>query len=169
MKKFKTLIALLLALLALPMCLFACEEGGGGEQTVDPNDTTDGLLVDVIISSSEQGELVPFIKTSKDTRVQPGTTLLDAVKALCEERGATMELDTIGAFMSFTWDGVTIKSENKLVGEDESGLKTFKPVEFKVLVNGTEIKTTEIAAYAINHRDVIEINLVEGEEFTAKE
>ena len=49
MKNFKRMIALLLALLALPMCLFACEEGGKGEAegTIDPNDTTDGLRVDI--------------------------------------------------------------------------------------------------------------------------
>ena len=51
MKKFRSLIALLLALLALPMCLFACTEGGKGneEGTIDPNDTTDGLRVDINI------------------------------------------------------------------------------------------------------------------------
>lgn len=165
MKKFRSLIALLLALLALPMCLFACTDGGQGneEGTIDPNDTTDGLRVDINIRDlpAEEGELgVYFIKTGADFRIEPGTTLMQAVAALCEERTATYELDTMGKFMKFTFDGDTIESESV---EQKDG--SFIPIEFKVTVNGTEVK--DYSELALNHNDVVEIFLVKGEAFTA--
>lgn len=165
MKKFRSLIALLLALLALPMCLFACEEGGKGneESTIDPNDTTDGLRVDINIRelSTEEGELGNyFIKTRDNFRIEPGTTLVDAVAALCEERGATYELDITGKFMLFTFDGATIQSDSV---EQKDG--TFVPIEFKVTVNGTEVK--DYSELALNHNDIVEIYLVKGAAFTA--
>lgn len=165
MKKFRSLIALLLALLALPMCLFACEEGGKGneEGTIDPNDTTDGLRVDINIRelATEEGELgIYFIKTGADFRIQPGTTLVQAVAALCEERTATYELDTIGKFTKFTFDGATIQSESIQQADG-----TFIPIEFKVTVNGTEVK--DYSELALNHNDVVEIFLVKGAAFTA--
>lgn len=165
MKKFRSLIALLLALLALPMCLFACEEGGKGneEGTIDPNDTTDGLRVDINIRDlpAEEGELgVYFIKTGADFRIEPGTTLMQAVAALCEDRTATYELDTTGKFMKFTFDGDSIESEQL---EQKDG--TFVPIEFKVTVNGTEVK--DYSELALNHNDVVEIFLVKGEAYTA--
>lgn len=165
MKKFRSLIALLLALLALPMCLFACDEGGKGEGdgTIDPNDTTDGLRVDINIRelSTVEGELgVYFIKTRADFRIEPGTTLMQAVAALCEERGATYELDITGKFMKFTFDGATIMSESV---EQKDG--TFVPIEFKVTVNGAEVK--DYSELALNHNDVVEIFLVKGDAFTA--
>ncbi len=167
MKNFKRLIALLLALIAVPMCFFACEEGGQEEGTIDPNDTTDGLRIDINVRDlpSEDGELgVYFVKTGDNFRVEPGTTLLAAVQALCEERGATFELDTLGAFMSFTFDGATIISETKSLGENK-----YIPISFEVTVNGNVIKTADIATYALNHNDLVEIRLVKGEEFVAKE
>ncbi len=166
MKNFKRLIAILLALFALPMCLFACEEGGQTDGTVDPNDTTDGLLVSITVRNlpEAEGELgSPFVKTKEGDRVKPGTTLLDAVKALCEERGATYELDTLGRFSSFTFDGSTILSETE---EQKDG--TFIPIDFKVTVNGTEIAYGDYATLALNHNDVVEICLVKGEAFKAE-
>ena len=165
MKKFRSLIALLLALLALPMCLFACEEGGKGEAegTIDPNDTTDGLRVDINVRelATEEGELgIYFVKTGADFRIQPGTTLMQALDILCEERGATYELDTTGKFIKFTFDGDTIESESI---EQKDG--SFVPIEFKVSVNGTEVK--DYSELALNHNDVVEIYLVKGEAFTA--
>lgn len=165
MKKFRSLIALLLALLALPMCLFACEEGGKGDEegTIDPMDTTDGLRVDINIRelATEEGELgIYFIKTGADFRIEPGTTLMQAVALLCEERSATYEVDTIGKFTKFTFDGATIESES-IQQEDGS----YIPIEFKVTVNGTEVK--DYTELALNHNDVVEIFLVKGEAFTA--
>lgn len=169
MKKITRLIALILALLALPMCLFACEQGGKGndEGTIDPNDTTDGLRVDINIRSlsTVEGELGDyFIKTGKDFRIEPGTTLLAAVEALCAERQATYVVDTAGDFASFTFDGSTIEAKTEKVTGKEN---TFVATSFKVTVNGTEVK--EISEYALNHNDVVEIYLVKGEEFTATE
>ena len=117
MKNFTRLISILLALLALPMCLFACEQGGKGneEGTIDPNDTPDGLRVDINIRSlsTVEGELGDyFIKTGKDFRIEPGTTLLAAVEALCTERQATCVVDTAGDFASFTFDGSTLETEH---------------------------------------------------------
>lgn len=165
MKKFRSLIALLLALLALPMCLFACEEGskGNDEGTIDPMDTTDGLRVDINIRelSKEEGEPgIYFIKTGADFRIQPGTTLEQAVAALCEERGATYEMDIIGKFSKFTFDGATIVAEMQ---EQKDG--TFVEISFKVTINGTEVK--DYKDIALNHNDLVEIELVKGEAFTA--
>ena len=169
MKKFRSLIALLLALLALPMCFFACEEGSKGneEGTIDPNDTTDGFRIDINVRSlpTAEGELGDFfIKTGKDFRVEPGTTLLAAVEALCAERTATFVVDTAGDFSSFTFDGSTLEAKTEKVAGKEN---TYVATAFKVTVNGTEVK--EWAEYAVNHNDVIEIFLVKGAEFTATE
>lgn len=169
MKKFKRMIALLLALLALPMCLFACEEGSKGneEGTIDPNDTTDGFRIDINVRSlpTAEGELGDFfIKTGKDFRVEPGTTLLAALDALCAERSATYVIDTAGDFASFTFDGSTIEAKTEKVTGKEN---TFVATSFKVTVNGTEVKN--ISEYALNHNDVVEIFLAKGEEFTATE
>ena len=165
MKKFRSLIALLLALLVLPMCLFACEEGGKGKDdgTIDPNDTSTGLRVDINVRelATEEGELgIYFVKTGADFRIEPGTTLLQALDALCELRGATYELDTTGKFMKFTFDGAEIKSDS--VKQSDG---TYVPIEFKVTVNGTEVK--DYSELALNHNDVVEIYLVKGEAFTA--
>lgn len=169
MKNFTRLIALLLALLALPMCLFACEQGGKGneEGTIDPNDTTDGLRVDINIRSlsTVEGELGDyFIKTGKDFRIEPGTTLLAAVEALCAERQATYVVDTAGDFASFTFDGSTIEAKTEKVTGKEN---TFVATSFVVTVNGTEVDN--FSEYALNHNDVVEIYLVKGAEFTATE
>lgn len=169
MKNFTRLIALLLALLALPMCLFACEQGGKGneEGTIDPNDTTDGLRVDINIRSlsTVEGELGDyFIKTGKDFRIEPGTTLLAAVEALCAERQATYVVDTAGDFASFTFDGSTIEAKTEKVTGKEN---TFVATSFMVTVNGTEVDN--FSEYALNHNDVVEIYLVKGAEFTATE
>ena len=169
MKNFKRMIALLLALLALPMCLFACEEGSKGneEGTIDPTDTTDGLRVDINIRSlsTEEGVLGDyFIKTGKDFRIEPGTTLLAAVEALCAERQATCVVDTAGDFSSFTFDGSTIEAATEKVAGKEN---TYVATSFKVTVNGTEVKN--ISEYALNHNDVVEIYLAKGAEFTATE
>lgn len=169
MKNFKRLIALLLALLALPMCLFACEEGGKGneEGTIDPNDTTDGLRVDINIRSlsTVEGELGDyFIKTGKDFRIDPETTLLAAVAALCEERGATYAVDTAGDFASFTFDGSTIEAKTEKVTGKEN---TYVATSFKVTVNGTEVNNLD--EFVLNHNDVVEIFLAKGSEFTATE
>ena len=169
MKNFTRLIALLLALLALPMCLFACEQGGKGneEGTIDPNDTTDGLRVDINIRSlsTVEGELGDyFIKTGKDFRIEPGTTLLAAVEALCAERQATYVVDTAGDFASFTFDGSTIEAKTEKVTGKEN---TYVATSFMVTVNGTEVDN--FSEYALNHNDVVEIYLVKGAEFTATE
>ena len=134
MKKFRSLIALLLALLALPMCLFACDSGskGNDDGTIDPNDTTDGLRIDINVRTlpEVEGELgVYFVKTGANFRVQPGTTLIGALDALCEDRGATYELDITGKFMRFTFDGGEIKSETV---QQKDG--SYIPIEFKVTV-----------------------------------
>ena len=169
MKNFTRLISILLALLALPMCLFACEQGGKGneEGTIDPNDTTDGLRVDINIRSlsTVEGELGDyFIKTGKDFRIEPGTTLLAAVEALCTERQATCVVDTAGDFASFTFDGSTIEAKTEKVTGKEN---TFVATSFMVTVNGTEVGN--ISEHALNHNDVVEIYLVKGAEFTATE
>ncbi len=169
MKKFRSLIALLLALLALPMCLFACDEGGKGneEGTIDPNDTTDGLRVDINIRYLATEEGVPgdfFIKTTKDFRIEPGTTLLAAVALLCEDRQATYVVDTAGDFASFTFDGSTLEAKTEKVTGKEN---TYVATSFKVTVNGTEV--ADINEQVLNHNDVVEIFLAKGEEFTATE
>ena len=165
MKKFRTLIALVLALLALPMCFCACGDGSQGneETTIDPNDTTDGLRVDINIRDlpTEEGELgVYFIKTRDNFRVDPGTTLLQAVEILCTDREATYELDVVGKFSKFTFDGSELVAEMQ---EQKDG--TFIEIYFDVTVNGT--KVDDISTYALNHNDVVEIYLVKGEAFTA--
>ena len=169
MKNFRRLIALLLALLALPVCLLACEQGSSGNEdgTIDPNDTTDGLRVDINVRSlstteDELGDY--FIKTGKDFRIAPETTLLAAVEALCTERGATYVVDTAGDFSSFTFDGSTIEAKTEKVTGKEN---TYVATAFKVTVNGTEVKN--ISEYVLNHNDVVEIYLAKGEEFTATE
>jgi hypothetical protein len=101
-----------------------------------------------------------FIKTGADFRIQPGTTLEQAVAALCEERGATYEMDIIGKFSKFTFDGATIVAEMQ---EQKDG--TFVEISFKVTINGTEVK--DYKDIALNHNDLVEIELVKGEAFTA--
>lgn len=165
MKKFRSLIALILALLVLPMCLFACEEGGktDDEETIDPNDTTDGLRVDINIRelSTTEGELgIYFIKTRDDFRIEPGTTLVQAVAALCEEREATYELDTLGKFSKFTFDGAELVAEMQ---EQKDG--TFVEFYFVVTVNGNSVD--DINTCVLNHNDVVEIYLAKGDAFTA--
>ena len=169
MKNFKRMIALLLALLALPMCLFACEEGSktNEEGTIDPNDTSTGLRIDINIRSlpTVEGELGDyFIKTGKDFRVEPGTTLLVALDALCAERTATYVIDTAGDFASFTFDGSTLEAKTEKVTGKEN---TYVATSFKVSINGAEVK--DWAEYVLNHNDLVEIYLVKGAEFTATE
>ncbi len=167
MKKFRTLIALILALLVLPICLFACEEGSGDNQTEDPNDTTDGIRVIITISGlvEKDGTRTPLLKTKADEifRVDPGTTLKGALDALCADReGASYEVDTTNEFSSFTY------GSDKLVADmEEQDDGTFVPVTFEVTVNGTVIE--DAPNYVINHNDNIEIYLVKGEAFIPKE
>ena len=85
---------------------------------------------------------------------------MQALDILFEERGATYELDTTGKFIKFTFDGATIESES--VQQNDG---TYIPIEFKVSVNGTEVK--DYSELALNHNDVVEIYLVKGEAFTA--
>jgi hypothetical protein len=155
MKNFKKIIAILLALLALPMCFLACDEGGDEVTTIDPNDTTDGLRVDIDILD---GEGIYFIKTGANFRIDPETTLENAVKALCEDRQATYTLNTLDAFASFTYDGATIKEESK---EVDGGM--FVDISFKVTVNGTEVDN--IKECILNHNDKVVIALVSSEPF----
>ena len=170
MKKFRTLIALLLALLALPMCLFACDKGDANE-TEDPNDTTDGIRVMITISGLEEkdGTRTPLLKTrdAEIFRVDPGTTLSGALDALCADReGASYTLENTGRFASFTYGSDKLVAEvleDKGSGED----KMFVEVSFKVTVNGTEIKAEEAPTYVLNHNDNVEIYLVKGEPFKA--
>ena len=169
MKNFKRLIALLLALLALPMCLFACDEGskGNDDGTLDPNDTSTGLRIDINVRSlpAAEGELGEyFVKTGKDFRVEPGTTLLAALDALCAERSATYVIDTAGDFASFTFDGSTLEAKTEKVTGKEN---TYVATSFKVSVNGEVVKNW--AEYVLNHNDLVEIYLVKGSEFTATE
>ncbi len=168
MKKFRRLIALVLALLALPMCLLACDKGGSEDnQTEDPNDTTEGIRVIITISGLEEkdGTRTPLLKT-KDAeifRVDPGTTLKGALDALCASReGASYEIDVAGEFSVFNY------GSDKLVAEmQEQKDGSFIPVSFKVTVNGTEIE--DAPNYVLNHNDNVQIFLVKGEAFTANQ
>ena len=165
MKKFRSLIALILALLALPMCLFACGEGsqGNDDGTIDPNDTTDGLRVDINVRElpAEEGELgIYFVKTGDNFRIQPGTTLIQALDILMADRGASYERDMLGKFSKFTFDGSEIVAEME---EQKDG--SFVEIYFAVTVNGTKVE--DIDACVLNHNDVVEIYLVKGEAFTA--
>ena len=171
MKNFRRIIALILALLALPMCFVACDKGGADE-TEDPNDTTDGIRVMITISGLEEkdGTRTPLLKTrdAEIFRVDPGTTLEAAISALCADReGAayTIEAQT-GRFASFTYGSDSLKAEVLEDGKD--GDKTmFVEVSFKVTVNGTEIKPEEAPAYVLNHNDNVQIYLVKGTPFAA--
>lgn len=156
MKNFKKIIAMILSLLVLPVCFFACDDGGDGEVSLDPNDTTDGLRIDIDILDAA-GEY--FVKTGANFRVDPETTVHDAVAALCEDRAATFELNTLGMYASFTYDGSTIKEESKSVS---GGM--FVDISFSVTVNGTEVE--DIKTHVLNHNDKVVIALIESEPFT---
>ncbi len=167
MKKFRRLIALVLALLALPMCLLACDKEGGADQTEDPNDTTEGIRVIITISGLEEkdGTRTPLLKTKEAEifRVDPGTTLKGALDALCASReGASYEIDKSGEYSIFSYSSDKLEATKE---EQKDG--SFVPVSFKVTVNGTEI--TDAPNYVINHNDNVQIFLVKGEAFTAKE
>lgn len=167
MKKFRRLIALVLALLALPMCLLACDKEGGADQTEDPNDTTEGIRVIITISGLEEkdGTRTPLLKTKEAEvfRVDPGTTLKGALDALCASReGASYEIDVTGDFSKFTYGSDKLEAAME---EQKDG--SFVPVSFKVTVNGTEI--TDAPNYVLNHNDNVQIFLVKGEAFTAKQ
>lgn len=167
MKKFRRLIALVLALLALPMCLLACDKEGGADQTEDPNDTTEGIRVIITISGLEEkdGTRTPLLKTKEAEifRVDPGTTLKGALDALCASReGAFYEIDVTGDFSKFTYGSDKLEAAME---EQKDG--SFVPVSFKVTVNGTEI--TDAPNYVLNHNDNVQIFLVKGEAFTAKQ
>jgi hypothetical protein len=167
MKKFRRLIALVLALLALPMCLLACDKEGGADQTEDPNDTTEGIRVIITISGLEEkdGTRTPLLKTKEAEifRVDPGTTLKGALDALCASReGASYEIDVTGDFSKFTYGSDKLEAAME---EQKDG--SFVPVSFKVTVNGTEI--TDAPNYVLNHNDNVQIFLVKGDAFTAKQ
>lgn len=167
MKKFRRLIALVLALLALPMCLLACDKEGGADQTEDPNDTTEGIRVIITISGLEEkdGTRTPLLKTKEAEifRVDPGTTLKGALDALCASReGASYEIDVTGDFSKFTYGSDELEAAME---EQKDG--SFVPVSFKVTVNGTEI--TDAPNYVLNHNDNVQIFLVKGDAFTAKQ
>lgn len=170
MKKFRRIIALILALLALPMCLIACDKGDSNE-TEDPNDTTDGIRVMITISGLEEkdGTRTPLLKTrdAEIFRVDPGTTLEAAIAALCADReGAAYTLENTGRFASFTYGSDKLVAE--VVEEKSTGdQKMFAEVSFKITVNGTEIKPEEAPAYVLNHNDNVQIFLVKGEPFAA--
>jgi hypothetical protein len=170
MKKFRRIIALILALLALPMCFIACDKGGADE-TEDPNDTTDGIRVMITISGLEEkdGTRTPLLKTrdAEIFRVDPGTTLSAALDALCADReGASYTLENTGRFASFTYGSDTLMAE--VLEDGKEGDKTlFVEGSFKVTVNGTEIKPEEAPAYVLNHNDNVQIYLVKGEPFAA--
>ncbi len=159
MKKIKTLIALVLALLALPMCFFACEES-------EPQEPA-GIHVNISVLD-DKGD--PFVKTGKTFTVAPETSLVDAVSALCTERNATYEISpTTGEFIKFTFDGKTIETEEKLVSnkENDAGKKEYQLIEFIVYLNGTKIKNDEIAGIVLNENDTVDIKLTAGEPFWA--
>jgi hypothetical protein len=167
MKKFRRLIALVLALLALPVCLLACDKEGGADQTEDPNDTTEGIRVIITISGLEEkdGTRTPLLKTKEAEifRVDPGTTLKGALDALCASReGASYEIDVTGDFSKFTYGSDKLEAAME---EQKDG--SFVPVSFKVTVNGTEI--TDAPNYVLNHNDNVQIFLVKGDAFTAKQ
>lgn len=170
MKKFTRIIALILALLALPMCFIACDKGGADE-TEDPNDTTDGIRVMITISGLEEkdGTRTPLLKTrdAEIFRVDPGTTLEAAIAALCANReGASYTLENTGRFASFTYGSDSLVAE--VVEEKSTGdKKMYAEVSFKITVNGTEIKPEEAPAYVLNHNDNVQIYLVKGEPFAA--
>lgn len=170
MKKFRRLIALILALLALPMCLIACDKGGA-DQTEDPNDTTDGIRVMITISGLEEkdGTRTPLLKTrdAEIFRVEPGTTLKGAIDALCASRdGASYTLENTGRFASFTYGSDSLVAEvQEQKGDGDT--KVYVEVSFKIVINGTEIKPEEAPDYVLNHNDNVEIYLVKGAEFTA--
>lgn len=171
MKKFKTIIALILALLMIPMCLLACDkgegEGSGDGQTEDPNDTTDGIRVSITISGLEdkEGLRTPLIKTKETEafRVAPGTTLKDAVDALCKSReNASFEIDMEGKFYLFKY------GSDELVAEPEQQKDgTYVPYTFEIKVNGTVVTDKEAPGYVLNHNDNVEIYLVKGEPYAA--
>ena len=172
MKKFTRIIALILALLALSMCFIACDKTGG-DTTEDPNDTTDGIRVMITISGLEEkdGTRTPLLKTrdAEIFRVEPGTTLEAAVAALCANReAAAYALENTGRFASFTYGSDKLEATVEEVGVDGEN-KIFAEVYFKVTVNGTELKPEEAPAYVLNHNDNVQIFLVKGEEFTAKQ
>ena len=160
MKKFRRIIALILALLALPMC-FVASDKGGADETEDPNDTTDGIRVMITISGLEEkdGTRTPLLKTrdSEIFRVDPGTTLEAAIAALCADReGAAYNLENSGRIASFTYGSDSLKAEVLEDGKD--GDKTmFVEVSFKITVNGTEIKPEEAPGYVHNHNDNVQI------------
>ena len=174
MKKFRRIVALILALLALPMCFIACDKGSGnGDGTEDPNDTTDGIRAIITISGLEEkdGTRTPLLKTrdAEVFRVAPGTKLEDAVAALCASReNASYTLENTGRFASFTYGSDKLEATGEEKGTDGEN-KIFVEVYFKVTVNGTELKPEEAPAYVLNHNDKVEIYLVRGEEFTAKQ
>ena len=171
MKKFRRIIALILALLALPMCFIACDKGNG-DGTEDPNDTTDGIRVMITISGLEEkdGTRTPLLKTrdAEIFRVDPGTTLQGALDALCADReGAAYTLETqTGRFASFTYGSDKLVAE-VLEEKSEGDTKMFVEVSFAVTVNGTEIKPEEAPGYVLNHNDNVQIFLVKGEPFAA--
>ena len=169
MKKFRKLIALILALLAIPMCLLACDKGEGtGEgQTEDPNDTTDGIRVSITISGLEdkEGLRTPLIKTKETEafRVAPGTTLKDAVDALCQSREeAGFEIDMEGKFYMFKYGSDELVAEPELQKDG-----TYIPYTFEIKVNGTIVADKDAPGYVLNHNDNVEIYLVKGEAFSA--
>ncbi|MBO5702601.1 MAG: hypothetical protein J6S71_09190 [Clostridia bacterium] len=170
MKKFTRIIALILALLALPMCFIACDKGGADE-TEDPNDTTDGIRVMITVSGLEEkdGTRTPLLKTrdAEIFRVDPGTTLSAALDALCADReGASYTLENTGRFASFTYGSDSLVAE--VLEEKGSGdAKMYVEVSFKITVNGTEIKPEEAPGYVLNHNDNVQIFLVKGEPFAA--
>lgn len=96
MKKIRNIMALVLVAVMLCLSLTAC---------YNDNSSKD-IKVSVRIYDGNDEIL---IGTREDFAVAPGSTVADAVKALCDERGATYETDTTGMFISFTYEGTKIE------------------------------------------------------------
>ena len=166
MKKFRSLIALLLALLTLPMCLFACNKGSGDAESENPDDTTDGIAVTIVVNGlvSSDGTDNPFLKTRDNEvfRVAPGTTLQDALTALCAAREeASYTLENTGRFSTFTFGSDKLEAKAEKQSDD-----TYIDYYFETTVNGTALVKEEAASYVINHKDVIKITLTKGTPYT---
>ncbi len=140
MKKIRNIVALALVAVFLCFGLTSCYNDSG---------STD-IKVSVRIYDSN-GDI--FIGTGEDFAVAPGTTVTDAVKAICEERGATYETDTTGVFISFTYDGTKIEEY-----QDEPLENGKIPLhKFAWSLNGTA-QTAAMDATTLNEGDAIVIN-----------
>ena len=138
--RFRTVTLAIAMLIIVGTCFIGCDGSGANSN----------IAVRVQIRDVA-GD--PFLFSDAEFTVAPGTTALDAVTKLCDSRGATYQTNTVGNFISFTLEGVTIE-ETRGEPKDDGSIDVAY-ISWKY--NGIDMGTANLADTVLNEGDVVAI------------